>query len=132
MALGADWCNAARAFMFSIGCIQALRCQTNTCPAGVATQNNRRQKGLVVTNKAQRVFNYHRNTIDDLAEVVAACGLEHPKELTPKLLCHRTSSSHYKSYEELFEWCTPNIFYEKDSPCGYSHMWQRANVESFC
>ena len=132
MALGADWCNAARAFMFSVGCIQALRCQTNTCPAGVATQDSRRQRGLVVTDKAQRVFNYHRNTVDDLAEVVAACGLEHPKELTPKLLCHRTSSLHHKSYADLFEWCTPNMYYDKKMECGYTDMWNAASADSFC
>lgn len=59
MALGADWCNAARAFMFSIGCIQAMKCHTNECPVGVATQNKRRQRGLVVTDKSERVYNYH-------------------------------------------------------------------------
>ena len=53
MALGADWCNAARAFMFSVGCIQAMKCQTNECPVGVATQDARRQRGLVVTDKAE-------------------------------------------------------------------------------
>jgi glutamate synthase domain-containing protein 2 len=132
MALGADWCNAARAFMFSIGCIQALRCQTNSCPAGVATQDSRRQRGLVVTDKSQRVFNFHRNTMDDLAQVIAACGLEHPRELSPKLLCHRTSALHHKSYYELFEWCTPNMYYEDKKDCGYTKMWNMASSESFC
>jgi glutamate synthase domain-containing protein 2 len=131
MALGADWCNAARAFMFSVGCIQALRCQTNKCPTGVATQDKRRQRGLVVTDKSQRVFNFHRNTLDDLAQVVAACGLEHPRELSPKLLCHRTSSLHHKSYEHLFEWCTPNMYYESDLKCGYTEMWNASSSEKF-
>ena len=132
MALGADWCNAARAFMFSIGCIQALRCQTNTCPAGVTTQDHRRQRGLVVTDKAQRVYNYHRNTMDDLAQVVAACGLEHPTDLSPSLLCHRTNSHHHKTYKDLFEWCTPNMFYDMDTKCGYTKKWEMASAEAFC
>ena len=132
MALGADWCNAARAFMFSIGCIQALRCQTNTCPAGVATQNSRRQRGLVVTDKSERVYNFHRNTMDDLAQVVAACGLEHPSELSPELLSHRTNSLHHKKYSELFEWCTPNMFSEEKSDCSYIKDWNLASSESFC
>jgi len=132
LALGADWCNAARAFMFSIGCIQALRCQTNTCPVGVTTQNKRRQRGLVVTDKSQRVYNYHRNTLDDLAQVVAACGLEKPSELTPQLLCHRTSALHHKTYKDLFDWCTPNMFNEKNGDCWYAERWSEANVDSFC
>jgi glutamate synthase domain-containing protein 2 len=131
MALGADWCNAARAYMFSIGCIQALRCQTNTCPAGVATQDHRRQRGLVVTDKAQRVFNYHRNTLDDLAQVVAACGLEHPKDLSPKYLCHRTSSLHHKSYAELFEWCSPGMLFETQEESGYRKLWDIASADVF-
>jgi glutamate synthase domain-containing protein 2 len=132
LALGADWCNAARAFMFSIGCIQALRCQTNTCPVGVTTQNKRRQRGLVVTDKSQRVYNYHRNTLDDLAQVVAACGLEKPSELTPQLLCHRTSALHHKTYKDLFDWCTPNVFQENGAKSWYSERWSEANADSFC
>lgn len=132
MALGADWCNAARAFMFSIGCIQAMKCQTNKCPTGVTTQDKRRQRGLVVTDKSQRVYNYHRNTMDDLAQVVAACGLEHPTDLSPSLLCHRTNSLHHKTYKDLFEWCTPNMFYDMDTKCGYAKKWKMASAEAFC
>lgn len=131
LALGADWCNAARAFMFSVGCIQALTCQTNECPTGVATQDTRRQRGLVVSVKSERVFNYHRNTIDDLAQIVAACGITHPKDLTPKLLFHRINSLHHKSYAELFEWCTPNMFYEDSMKSGYMNLWNMAPVDSF-
>src|SRR3546814_18914494 len=76
MALGADWTNAGRGFMFAIGCIQSLSCHTNRCPAGVATQDPIRQRALVVPDKAERVFNYHRNTLLALAEMIAAAGLE--------------------------------------------------------
>lgn len=131
LALGADWCNAARAFMFSVGCIQALRCQTNSCPAGVATQDKRRQRGLVVTDKAQRVCNYHRNTLDDLAQVVAACGLEHPSELSPSLLCHRTSSMHHKTYKHLFDWLEPNELINETANDWYTHLWDKASADSF-
>src|SRR3546814_3027672 len=78
MALGADWTNAGRGFMFAIGCIQSLSCHTNRCPAGVATQDPIRQRALVVPDTAERVFNYHRNTLLALAEMIAAAGLEHP------------------------------------------------------
>ena len=77
LALGADTCNSARGFMFALGCIQALRCNTNNCPAGVATQDKGLQRGLVVTDKAERVFHYHRNTLHAVVELLGACGKRH-------------------------------------------------------
>ena len=81
-ALGADLCNSARAFMFSLGCIQALRCNTNECPAGVATTNKMLTKGLVVTDKAERVYNFHKNTIHAVLELLGACGITHTDQIT--------------------------------------------------
>lgn len=81
-ALGADICNSARAFMFALGCIQALRCNNNECPTGVATQNKMLVKGLVVTDKAERVYNFHKNTIHAVLELLGACGLSHTEEIT--------------------------------------------------
>ncbi|UCS92602.1 FMN-binding glutamate synthase family protein [Echinicola marina] len=80
-ALGADMCNSARAFMFSVGCIQALRCNTNDCPTGVATQNNMLVKGLVVEDKAERAYNFHRNTMHAVLELLGACGVKHTDEI---------------------------------------------------
>ena len=74
MALGADICNSARGFMFSLGCIQALRCHNNTCPTGVATQNRILMKGLVITDKSERVFHFHKNTLHAANELLAAAG----------------------------------------------------------
>jgi glutamate synthase domain-containing protein 2 len=82
IALGADICNAARGFMFSLGCIQALRCNTNECPTGVATQNKGLVKGLVVTEKSERVYNFHKNTVHAVKELVGASGHSHTSELT--------------------------------------------------
>ncbi len=81
-ALGADICNSARAFMFSLGCIQALRCNSNDCPTGVATQDKMLQKGLVVTDKSERVYYFHHNTIHAVLELLGACGLTHTEEIT--------------------------------------------------
>src|SRR5438128_1607094 len=78
MALGADWCNSARGFMFSLGCIQSMSCHTDHCPTGVATQDLTRSRALVVTDKSERVYNFHRSTIAALAELTAAAGLDHP------------------------------------------------------
>ncbi len=83
MSLGADWCNAARGFMFALGCVQSRSCHTNRCPVGVTTQDPGRQRALVVEDKAQRVYNFHRNTVKALAEVIAAAGLDHPCQLRP-------------------------------------------------
>ena len=74
VALGADMCNSTRGFMFSLGCIQALRCNTNTCPTGVATQDKMLMKGLVVSDKSERVFHFHRNTLHAANELLAAAG----------------------------------------------------------
>ncbi|CAI3791984.1 hypothetical protein GLGCALEP_00313 [Pseudomonas sp. MM221] len=78
LAIGADWVNSARGFMFAIGCIQSQSCHTNKCPTGVATQDPLRQRALVVPDKAERVASFHRNTLHALAEMLAAAGLEHP------------------------------------------------------
>lgn len=82
ITLGADICNSARGFMFSLGCIQALRCNTNECPTGVATQNPGLVKGLVVTDKSERVYNFHKNTVHAVKELVGASGHSHTSELT--------------------------------------------------
>jgi glutamate synthase domain-containing protein 2 len=82
IALGADWCNSARGFMFALGCIQSRSCHTDTCPTGVATQDPNRQRALVVTDKATRVANFHELTIDALSELVGAAGLQHPEQIT--------------------------------------------------
>jgi len=84
LALGADICNSARGFMFSLGCIQALRCNTNACPTGVATQDKRLEKGLVVTDKSERVYNFHKNTVHAVKELLGATGHQHTSELTVK------------------------------------------------
>lgn len=81
-ALGADICNSARAFMFSLGCIQALRCNSNDCPTGVATTNKMLAKGLDATDKAERVYQFHRNTIHAVLELLGACGISHTDEIT--------------------------------------------------
>jgi glutamate synthase domain-containing protein 2 len=81
MALGADWCNSARGFMFALGCIQSLACHTSACPTGVSTQDPVRQRALVVGDKMERVYRFHENTLEALKELVQAAGLEHPNQI---------------------------------------------------
>ena len=89
MALGADWCNSARGFMFALGCIQAQACHTGHCPTGVTTQDPVRQQALVVPSKTERVFHFHQNTLKALQELVQAAGLRHPREITAQHIVRR-------------------------------------------
>jgi len=102
MALGADWCNSARAFMFSIGCIQAQACHTDKCPTGVTTQDPQRQKALVVADKAPRVASFHQNTLHALGELLAAAGLQHPDDLHTHHIARRMSSTQVTLLSTIF------------------------------
>jgi glutamate synthase domain-containing protein 2 len=89
MALGADWCNAARGFMFALGCIQAQACHTGSCPTGVTTQDPKRQQALVVPTKMERVWRFHQYTLEALKELVQAAGLDHPNQITASHIVRR-------------------------------------------
>lgn len=102
MALGADWCNSGRGFMFAIGCIQALACHTGKCPTGVTTQDPLRQKALVVSDKSLRVASYHNNTLKALAELLRAAGLEHPSALRPHHVAKRIANGEVRVLSALF------------------------------
>ncbi len=102
MALGADWCNSARGFMFAVGCIQSQSCHTDRCPTGVATQDPTRQRALVVPDKMERVVNFHRATLHELAELTAAAGLDHPTDFKPIHISQRVSASEVKTFADLY------------------------------
>ncbi len=102
MALGADWCNSARAYMFAIGCIQAQTCHTGRCPTGVTTQDPKRQQALVVADKSVRVANYHANTLKALGELLGAAGLAHPNQLRPHHIARRIANGEVRVLSALF------------------------------
>jgi glutamate synthase domain-containing protein 2 len=132
LALGADWTNAGRGFMFAVGCIQSLTCNTNECPTGVATQDPSRQRALVVGDKAQRVFNFHRNTLRALSEMIAAAGLEHPSEIRPHHLVRRVGPAEVRLFSQLHVFLEPGELL--DDKCGrdfYSHAWTLGRADSF-
>ncbi len=97
LALGADWCNSARGFMFALGCIQSRTCHTDHCPTGVATQDPVRQRAIVVTDKGERVFYFHANTLHALADLLGAAGVKHPSELTAEHLMVRNAQGHART-----------------------------------
>jgi len=132
LAIGADWINAARAFMFAVGCIQSQSCHTNRCPTGVATQDHLRQRALVVEDKATRVFNYHRNTMKALAEILASAGLEHPDQLGPHHLARRISTTEIKLFSQIHYFAKPRELLEGVSASElYRASWDMARTDSF-
>ena len=131
MAIGADWCNAARAFMFSIGCIQAKRCHLGTCPTGVTTQDPWRQRGLVVDVQSQRAARFHQKTVASLADIVAAAGLRHPGELQPHHLTTRVSAVEAQSLNELRTFLPERALLDAPEETPYAAWWQAADADSF-
>jgi glutamate synthase domain-containing protein 2 len=132
MALGADWCNSARGFMFALGCIQAMSCHTGRCPTGVTTQDPLRQRALVVPDKAERVFNFHQNTLRALAELVAAAGLDHPSRLRPEHIVRRVTQHETRLLSTLHPPMQPGVLLdgEADAPV-YRMFWPKARPDSF-
>jgi glutamate synthase domain-containing protein 2 len=135
MALGADWCNSARGFMFALGCLQAQTCHTGHCPTGVTTQDPLRQQSLVVPNKADRVFNFHQQTLHALQELVQAAGVNHPTEITAHHIVRRSTDHKVKSLAQLILTQLPDrALLESDLqalPIIYRQSWPRAAAESF-
>lgn len=132
LALGADWVNAARGYMFALGCIQSLSCHTNRCPTGVATQDLKRQRALVVPDKAERVRNFHDNTLMALADMLAAAGVAHPDDLAPHHLHRRISSTEVRQVSELYTFLQPGALIDGSCPDGFfTDNWARARADSF-
>ena len=131
LALGADWCNAARGFMFAIGCIQSLSCHTDHCPTGVATQDPTRQRALRVPDKAPRVHQFHAATLEALNELVAAAGLAHPSELRAEHFSRRISPSVVKSFAELYPPLTPGALLTGTDDPRFAEAWAMADAHNF-
>ncbi len=131
MAIGADWCNAARAFMFAVGCIQAKRCQNNTCPVGVATQNPTLFRGLDVADKTERVKNFHCNTLEALAEVTAAAGLMHPNEFSPIHIARRVSPTDVWQYNKIYDFLEQGELLENTTSPKWSGWLSQASPDTF-
>jgi len=131
MALGADWCNSARGFMFALGCIQSLSCHTDRCPTGVSTQDRSRQRALVVPDKVERVHKFHHATRESLAELVAAAGLDHPTELSPAHFSRRVSQNEVKSFAELYPPLQPGELIAGTGDKRYAGAWAMASAREF-
>ncbi|WP_428420784.1 FMN-binding glutamate synthase family protein [Methylibium sp.] len=137
MALGADWCNSARGFMFALGCIQAQHCHTGHCPTGVTTQDPQRQKALVVPTKSERVFMFHQETLRALKELVQAAGLQHPREITAAHIVRRVADHEVKLLATLLPFVRPGALLAAErGDADWPHQvfrlyWPRASAHSF-
>ncbi|MFN7183627.1 MAG: FMN-binding glutamate synthase family protein [Thermomonas haemolytica] len=133
LAMGADWCNAARGFMFALGCIQSLSCHTNRCPTGIATQDPGRWKHLDVPDKATRVYEFHRNTVSALRDLLCAAGLSHPDQLGPEHILRRVSPTEVRSLAALYRYLEPGDLLGGRVPghAVFRDFWQQARSDAF-
>ena len=135
MALGADWCNSARGFMFALGCLQAQTCHTGHCPTGVSTQDPLRQQSLVVPDKTQRVFNFHSMTLHALRELVQAAGLMHPSDITAHHIVRRSTDQKVKSLAQSILIQMPDGALLRpdlsELPMIYRQSWPLSSAHSF-
>ena len=131
LAIGADVCNSARAMMLALGCIQALRCNTNECPTGVATQDPAGRGPRRERQDAPRVANYHRETLKSVAELIGAMGIRHTSELSPWHLMKRTGMAEVSNYEELFDWLPEGSLLGNDLPPSFARAMKAASAEKF-
>ncbi len=134
LALGADWCNSARGFMFALGCIQAQTCHTGNCPTGVTTQDPQRQMALVVPSKAERVKQFHQNTLESFKELLQAAGLTSPDQLQAHHFSHRISQTETQTLAQMYPSLSQGALL-KDSvaklPEPYKTYWGKASADSF-
>lgn len=132
IALGADICYSARAMMLALGCIQALECNKNTCPTGVATQDPERVAGLVVADKKKRVANFHLETVQGFVELLAAAGLKSPQEITRHHVLRRISMNEVRKYSDIFPYLPEGCLLEEDKvPTDWLADWRAADAGSF-
>ena len=134
MALGADWCNSARGFMFALGCLQAQACHTGHCPTGVTTQDPVRQQALIVPDKADRVFSFHQNTLKALQEMVQAAGLHHPNEITLHHIVRRMNETGVKLLVTVMPPLKAGALLDRDIsslPNVFKFYWGHASADTF-
>ena len=131
ISLGADMCNAARAMMLSLGCIQALECNSNTCPTGVATQNPKLFKGLNVADKRVRVANFHHETIKSAVELMTAAGINHPHKLHRTHIYRRVSGNQIQTYDQMYPHLLKGSLLEAPYPQGWELDMMNSSAETF-
>ncbi len=131
MVMGSDLCYSSRGMMLSLGCIQALQCNTNHCPTGVATQDPSLVNGLVVSQKNKRVANFHKATVKSFAEILGAMGFHEPKQLRPRHLMRRISLSQVKDYSEIYPFINEGDLLKTPLPKEFERAYHSSSAETF-
>lgn len=129
--LGADWCNAGRAFMFALGCVQSMQCHTDRCPTGITTQDATRQRGLVVPTKAERVARFQRHTLHALREMVVAMGLDNPWQIEPCHISERQNSARSDTIDNIYGFIEDGQLVSDPESTQYARDWTAAQAHSF-
>ena len=130
-AIGADWCNAARPFMFALGCVQSMQCHTGKCPTGIATQDHWRQSGLVVEDKAPRVARFQQQTLNSLREIVVAMGLRDPWQISPLDMRERVNGARSDAIDRIYSFAEPGVLLHDPDQTPYARHWHVARADSF-
>ena len=132
MALGADVINSARGMMLALGCIQSRTCNSDHCPTGIATQNASRNNALVVSDKYMRVANFHRETVEQLVDLVGAAGLKSFDDLKPKHINRRVQGTDIRTYAELYPKIDAGCLLNTDTiPEDWKRDWQNADPQQW-
>jgi glutamate synthase domain-containing protein 2 len=131
MIVGADYCNAARAMMFALGCVQSQKCQTNRCPTGVTTQDPRRSRAIVVPTKAERVQQFQQQTMKSFNQLIAAMGLDNPSQLRPSMLMRRIDERRVLPYDEFMTFLKPGELLDGTDEPRYRKCWEEASPNTF-
>lgn len=131
LALGADACCAARSMMFALGCIQALKCNSNQCPTGVATQDPQLTRGLVVADKAPRVAHFQQATVNAALELMGISGYGCDRERLRWHIYRRTGPSRIQPLGDIYPCPKPGALLQEPVPEFYRKVWKRASADSF-
>jgi glutamate synthase domain-containing protein 2 len=131
ISLGADLCNSARAMMMALGCIQALECNRNTCPTGVATQDPSLVSGLVIEDKKARIANFHKHTVESFVELLAAGGIDNPRKLNRHQISRRVFMNEVKTFEEIYPSVPLGAFLNGHLPERYQKSIDAASADKF-
>ncbi|CAB1103239.1 unnamed protein product [Ectocarpus sp. CCAP 1310/34] len=129
LSLGADLCNSARGMMFALGCIQALKCGTNHCPTGIATQDPKLMSGLHVPSKTERVLRFQQKTVHTATEIISAAGVSNPAELSRSMIKLRRDGVNSASYGELFPPCQPGSLLEGTAAEPLQEVWRQGQAK---
>ncbi len=131
LALGADICNSGRGMMLALGCVQSLSCNNNRCPTGVATQDPRLYKGLIVEDKGERVYQFHKKTVHAAAGIIASAGLQHSSDLNRTHIHRRVSQEKIRRYDQIFPYVKPGCMLGDQLPKAYKLYVEEAQADSF-